>query len=220
MKPFVDAPRFQLLLRRAPGAARRRRGRPRALEARRRRARLPAGGLRVPGRAEARRGERRRVAPAARGGPRRGRPLPLPRGPLPRGRHLRPGHAAARARPRPRGRRGAAAGLRPAGQGHAAPHRAPRAPGASRRRSRHESPARPSHWPASLPAVLWPARSARPRPGPGGAAQGARPDPAEGLQARLDPQGPGHDGARRPATPRSTCTPTPGRRRPRTWTAG
>ena len=117
-------------LRRAAGPAGQRRSRPRALEARGRRARLPADRVRVPRGAEARRGERGRVAPAARDGARRGRPLSLPRGPLPRRRHLRPGNAAARPRPRSRGERSAAAGLRPPGQGPAAPHRPARAPGA------------------------------------------------------------------------------------------
>ena len=130
MKPFVDAPRFQYYC----GELQALLGNDAAARAHWKRAaagrdfRQAAFAYRAAQRlGEARRG---RVAPAARDGARRGRPLSLPRGPLPRRRHLRPGHAAARPRPRSRGERGAAAGVRPPGQGPAAPHRSPRSPGA------------------------------------------------------------------------------------------
>ncbi len=103
MKAFVDAPRFQYYcgelqaLLGDDAAAREH------WSARGRRPRLPADGLRVPRGAEARRGERGRVAPAARDGARRGRPVPLPRRPLPGGRHLRPrACCCARSAARPR----------------------------------------------------------------------------------------------------------------------
>ena len=75
MKAFVGAPRFQYYC----GELQARLGNDAAAREHWRRAaagtRLPAGGVRVPRGAEARRGERRRVAPAARDGARRGRHL-------------------------------------------------------------------------------------------------------------------------------------------------
>jgi hypothetical protein len=69
------------------------------------------------------------VAPPARGGPGRGRHVPLPRRPLPRRRDVRPRPAAPGPRPYGRGGRGPAGGLHPARQGDAPPRRAPRASG-------------------------------------------------------------------------------------------
>ena len=79
-----------------------------------------------------------------------------------------------------------------------------------------------SHWvvgPLAL-SLCGAGAGRRARPGTGGRARSARPDPAEGLQPRLAPPGPRHDGGPRALSRDRHALPPRGEDAARTWTAG